>query len=345
MNQVRFLSALRVLTLILAMVVPEMYANSQNVIQGDWTMQADQFRGQNGQRFTISFPGGGTVSARVWGTDLFTDDSSIASAAVHSGLISPQYGGTVTIEIRPGAEAYQGSVRNGVTSNPYGSFSGSFLFIGTGPMNQPGTVVQGTWTMQADVYRGQNGKRFTITFPAGGTLSTRLWGTDLYTDDSSIGSAAVHAGLITPQRGGTVTIEIRPGAEVYQGSTRNGVTSNPYGAFSGSFVLVGSKVAAGGTSEPDLTGMWKDDNGSTYAIRHVNNQVWWYMDAKPARANVFRGTLSGNVLTGEWCDVPGGKLDGKNIGKLTLKVVNGDRLEKVADSPFPYGGSAWTRIN
>jgi hypothetical protein len=102
---------------------------SQQIIQGTDATQADSYRGQNGQRFTIAFPAGGTVSGRLWGTDLYTDDSSIATAAVHAGLISVQNGGTVTIEIRQGAPSYQGSNRNGVTSRDWGPFSGSFVFV------------------------------------------------------------------------------------------------------------------------------------------------------------------------------------------------------------------------
>jgi hypothetical protein len=102
---------------------------SQQIIEGTWTTQADTYRGQNGQRFTISFPAGGIVSDRLWGTDLYTDDSSVATAAVHAGLISVQNGGTVTIEIRSGATAYTGSNRNGVASKDWGPFSGSFVFV------------------------------------------------------------------------------------------------------------------------------------------------------------------------------------------------------------------------
>ena len=60
----------------------------------------------------------------------------------------------------------------------------------------------------------------------------------IYTDDSSIGTAAVHAGIIDFETGGIVTIEIRPGQESYQGSTRNGVTTEDYGSYAGSYVFV-----------------------------------------------------------------------------------------------------------
>jgi hypothetical protein len=94
----------------------------------------------------------------------------------------------------------------------------------------------------------------------------------------------------------------------------------------------------------DLTGVWQDETGGTYTIRQVGNQIWWYMDHKPAWTNVFKGILSGNNISGEWCDIAGGTLGGKNTGSLTLKVVSADRLEKVSSS-FPYGGSKWVRLN
>jgi len=92
-------------------------------------MQADIYRGKNGQQFTIEFPPGGVISSRLWGTDLYTDDSNIATAAVHAGLISTEYGGVVVIEIKPGASSYEGSSRYGVSSGNWGSFSGSFIFV------------------------------------------------------------------------------------------------------------------------------------------------------------------------------------------------------------------------
>lgn len=95
-----------------------------------------------------------------------------------------------------------------------------------------------SWSTQADGKRGQNGQRFTYTCPAGGSSNGRLWGTDIYTDDSSICLAAVHAGLITFASGGTVTIEIRSGQASYTGSQRYAVTSSSYGGWPGSFLLV-----------------------------------------------------------------------------------------------------------
>jgi hypothetical protein len=93
-----------------------------------WDANAVSFRGRNGQRFSFFCPANGNLDS-IWGTDIYTDDSKICSAAVHSGLISVQAGGTVTIEIRPGESSYTATERYGVTSRTYGGWSGSFVFV------------------------------------------------------------------------------------------------------------------------------------------------------------------------------------------------------------------------
>ncbi len=218
--------------------------NAQAVIQGTWTTQANDYSKNIGQRFTFYFPPGGSSSSRVWGTDVYTYDCSIASAAVHAGLISTQKGGTVTIEMRPGQSSYKGTSRNGVNSGDWGAFGGSFIFVNsnTTQYNPPSNAIQGTWGTQANDYSSNIGQQYTFYFPPGGTISSRVWGTDVYTYDCSIASAAVHAGLINTQNGGTVTIQIRPGQSSYRGSTRNGVSSSNYGAFGGSFIFVNSNI-------------------------------------------------------------------------------------------------------
>jgi hypothetical protein len=204
----------------------------------DWGATAAAFRGRNGTRVTYTCPSYGTART-VWGTDVYTDDSSVCTAAVHAGLITLAGGGHVTIEIQPGQRFYAGSARNGVTSSQYGPWSGSFVVVDATPA-QPGLGVGGTgWNLNAGPFRPYVGERFAYDCPAGGTAGT-VWGTDLYTDDSSVCTAAVHAGVITVAAGGTVTIEMRPGASSYRGTTRNGITTREYGTWPGSYVLLGA---------------------------------------------------------------------------------------------------------
>ena len=93
------------------------------------------------------------------------------------------------------------------------------------------------WNKEAGGYRGKNGERFTFTCPVNDYPGHRVYGTDIYTDDSSICTAAVHAGAI-PLSGGLVTIEIRGPQNEFKSSNRNGIGSSPYGYWPGSFVIV-----------------------------------------------------------------------------------------------------------
>lgn len=62
-----------------------------------------------------------------------------------------------------------------------------------------------------------------------------IWGTDIYTDDSAVCPAAIHAGVITDAEGGTIVLTFVEGQDSYTGSERNGITTSDYGSWGGSF--------------------------------------------------------------------------------------------------------------
>ena len=114
---------------------------------------------------------------------------------------------------------------------------GSAQRVGVGGIGDglAGTVTA-SWDTDASNHRGQIGRRFTYQCPAGGRAGS-VWGTGVYSDDSSVCTAAVHAGAIGFD-GGRVVIEIRPGQSSYSASERNGVSSAEWGAWDGSFAVV-----------------------------------------------------------------------------------------------------------
>jgi LCCL domain len=81
-----------------------------------------------GERLTFDCPPGGAAGT-VWGTRVYTHDSSVCTAAVHSGLITFDTGGSVRVEIRPGRDSYRGTTHYGVTSQPYGNWHLSYVFV------------------------------------------------------------------------------------------------------------------------------------------------------------------------------------------------------------------------
>ncbi len=211
----------------------------------DWYAQGKLFRGENGTRHSYLCPADGVLSG-IWGTDVYTDDTSVCTAAVHAGKITIAQGGTVTIEIRPGLASYTGSARNGVTSLSYGAWSSSFVVVsaikgaGVAGVKMGG----GGWATTASTHRGHNGERYSYLCPSGGTAAT-VWGTNVYTDDSSVCTAAAQVGEVTLANGGTVTIEMRPGQSSYASFTHNGIKTNAYGSYTGSFVIAGAPPIPG----------------------------------------------------------------------------------------------------
>lgn len=202
-----------------------------------WNATAAGYRGQNGARYEYTCPKYGAKGG-VWGTDVYTDDSSVCTAGVHTGQITLAGGGTVTIEIRPGESSYSGTARHRVTSSSYPAWSGSFVVVGA--VAQPVGVAPGgnAWTSNAGSYRNWVGAQYTYDCPPKGRAGP-LWGTNVYTDDSSVCTAGVHSGVITLDKGGDVTIEMRDGLASYRGTTRRGIKSSGYGPWPGAFVVVG----------------------------------------------------------------------------------------------------------
>ncbi len=315
-------SLIRLLSLVIFTSLYITAFSQPGTIKGDWNTQASSYRGRNGDRITFYFPPGGTVSERVWGTELYTDDGSIASCAVHAGLITTTKGGTVTIEIKPGASAYRGTYRNGVTSKDYGAFSGSFIFV-AGHRNEAGkNAIRGDWNTKANNFRGRNGERFTYYFPPGGTLSGSIWGTDLYTDDGSIATCAVHAGLISVENGGTVTIEIKPGASVYRGTTRYGVSSRNYGAFNGSFVFVKGQENIIPKHNKVTEGNW-ETRADTYRGRNGDHFTFYFPPGGPLSSRVWGTGLYSDDSSIASCAVHAGLITVESGGTVTIEIKQG----------------------
>lgn len=62
----------------------------------------------------------------VWGSDIYTLDSSLCAAAIHTGAITDAEGGTVLTTWLPGQESYAGTEQNGISTMEYGAWGDSF---------------------------------------------------------------------------------------------------------------------------------------------------------------------------------------------------------------------------
>lgn len=79
----------------------------------------------------------------------------------------------------------------------------------------------------------------TYYFRVTGEVTGSLWGTDVYTGDSAIAVAAVHAGLVKVGETAVVRVLVERPLTRYQGSVRNGVTSHEFGPYGTAYRLAG----------------------------------------------------------------------------------------------------------
>ena len=92
------------------------------------------------------------------------------------------------------------------------------------------------------------GKIYRITIT--GTVGGAIWGTDIYTSDSYIPCAAVHAGFIANGETKEVYIKVVQGLNEYIGSTRNGVSTSGYGGWGLSYQFVSAPMSYKATISP-----------------------------------------------------------------------------------------------
>ncbi|HKB06532.1 MAG TPA: LCCL domain-containing protein [Gemmataceae bacterium] len=84
-------------------------------------------------------------------------------------------------------------------------------------------------------YQGQQHIGKTYVFRVTGAASGSLWGTGMYTLDSSLAAAAVHMGVLKVGQTGNVKVTILGPSMGFAGSTRNGLTSSNYANYPGAY--------------------------------------------------------------------------------------------------------------
>ncbi len=192
-----------------------------------------------GQSFDFEVTG--SIEGRIWGVGIYTEDSPLATAAVHAGALQPGEKGIVHVAILRPAEKYAGSAQNGVTSLAYGQVGECAYQIDV-PQNhitpaglRQQALQRATVSQLRDLIPGPHpeGSSFDVEI-LGGTEGT-VWGDGVYTDDSNLAAAAVHAGVIGEGERGKVKVTLLPGQENYTGGNKNGVTTQNYGRWAGSF--------------------------------------------------------------------------------------------------------------
>ena len=116
-----------------------------------------------------------------------------------------------------------------------------------------------------------------------GSATGVVWGSDTYTDDSALGTAAVHAGVLAAGQTGIVKVTLQGPKTSFPGTSRNGIATSPWGSWGGSFTIAAPGVPT--TSTPaNLAGA--NLSGASLAGANLNG------------ATLAGATLVGTDLTG-----------------------------------------------
>ena len=140
-------------------------------------------------------------------------------------------------------------------------------------------TVDADWDWSARKFGNYIDQNFAYSCPPNGTIGA-VWGTTVnYMIDSRVCSAAVHAGLITTEFGGTAIIKITKFKKSYKQSFHNGVGTKPYGNKVNGFIFLTppaqAKVAVPAEGGVKLLKVAKvnasSDRGRKYRAFNVND--------------------------------------------------------------------------
>lgn len=194
----------------------------QHLLVAEDSTSAVAFRSQVGRVLTFICPAGTMTNREIWGKDVYLVDSPICTAAAHAGVFTPGVSGQVTIMMGPGTTSFEGFDRNGVKSSSSGPGDAAYSFIQNG---EPGQI---DWITTLERVPDDFHSPLTLLCPPKGHADTYIWGTDVYTSSSGICVAAVHAGVITLDTGGRVTVTLMPKQETFDARERYGISSRKW---------------------------------------------------------------------------------------------------------------------
>nr|CAB3260417.1 uncharacterized protein LOC100175297 [Phallusia mammillata] len=174
--------------------------------------------------FTVYCPPGcGEANSEVVGADPYSVDSHVCASAVHNGYLDGSLGGVVTVRKQAKLLSFTGSRKNGVTSKSRSVPSRSFV-LGGSIRKKPSLlkvscettvdhILENTFAVQCP--------RGCLFHPTDGVVT----GTTTYTTTSRLCIAAIHAGVITDENGGPVTVRKLGSRSSWLASLQNGIQS------------------------------------------------------------------------------------------------------------------------
>nr|XP_002123675.3 uncharacterized protein LOC100181691 isoform X1 [Ciona intestinalis] len=239
---------------------------------------------------------------RLWGNKRYTAYSSICVAAIHDGRITDA-GGKVTVYTKMGQTRFRGTLRHGIQSSRRDGYQGiSFKFKKTSACNHRDAL--------------ESSKVYTVKCPRNCHLNVPVYGTGVYKPESGICMAAIHDGIITRAKGGSVTVYKARFVEKngFHGTRRHGVTSLSSKYFEKAFLFKAPNISC--NANGNMMSEWfygfcpPGCNETNYQVKGDNIYT---EDSNVCAAAVHDGQIKSDI---------GGLVSGYKLSGLTSYVGN-----------------------
>jgi hypothetical protein len=214
-----------------------------------------------------------------------------------------------------------------VVSNPDGStvsLPAPLAVLSPGTIPQPGNSVCGA----------TNGAIIFATVV--GTTNGGLWGDAVYTCDSTLATAAVHAGLLASGQAGAVAVVALPGQSQYFSTTRNGVTSTAYGTWFESYAFIGLAPYISGQPQPQTASVGDTATFTVGATSSAPLTYYWQKGNVPILGQNSDTLLISNVTSNDMAQysvVVSNQLGYATSAPATLTVTAGASLQLTLAAP------------
>jgi len=164
----------------------------------------------------------GSAEGDVYGTTVYGSNSDLPATAVHAGVLEPGEKAIIQVNVFETTQRRAGSRQNGIQSADAEPTAKSIRLEST----RQDLTRFSALTSSFETFNAENLAVGDIRYLyVDAKAAAPIWGTNVYTADSSLEAAVVHAGLLKDGETGYVKVTVLPGQRHYQGTTRNGVKS------------------------------------------------------------------------------------------------------------------------
>lgn len=180
------------------------------------------------------------------------------------------------VEKASGKEIYNGSI--GHDDNLSATFSKSDISFKTKKGTSPTNVSCGDSPNRDPFMNGNVGQKFVVICPKNcGSFNTEIFGSEVYTDTSSICVSAIHAGVLN-DLGGEIEFIIDGPQSFYKGTKSYGIISKQQDSYVRSFKFVGVKSSIFYRFKEDFRGKIFDkwENYVPSETQNTGNNFWRY---------------------------------------------------------------------